>query len=64
MGIEFGTEKFLLWGEARHIYAKVEMEDFESLEWIPELDAHVSGTTMDLGKIRVSISRVFYQVTL
>jgi len=55
MGIEHHTEKFLLRGEARYISAQVEIEDFESLEWIPELDVYVRGTTIDLDGLFLNI---------
>ncbi|TKJ44509.1 hypothetical protein CEE35_07625 [Candidatus Aerophobetes bacterium Ae_b3b] len=58
IGIEFGTETLLLWGEARYISAKVEMEDFESLGWVSLLDGRVSGTTIDLGGLFLNVGAI------
>jgi opacity protein-like surface antigen len=53
MGIEFGTEKFLLRGEARYISAEVEIEDF----W-GGYDSLVSDTKVDLGGLFLNVGAI------
>lgn len=51
-GVGFNTGTLLLWGEARYIFAKVEMENFQSH------DGSVSGITIDLSGLFLNVGTI------